>query len=447
MRLPSTVTGIALPSLTVLAFSLLSGCVTPSATAPSNHATLNGELTTRSPLNLGNGTRYQQFSLNLKEGDAMRFALADNFEGSLLLIDAQQQVVAGPNDNSLAVIVPANGTYKLAVSGSDTNSYGPFQVSTEHLKAKNSGNIAVGEEVLGLRSSNASNSYSLNITEEGLYKISLDSDDFDALVKLSGNGVDVSDDDSGEENNALLAQYLKPGQYTVTSSSYDTSTSGAYTLKVISEKLPAGVTLINSGTLPLNGEIIGITAETPRRYTLNVPNRSLVTLTMTSESIDSQLELQGRGVQLSDDDGAGGLNSQILAVLDPGTYSIRAKSYNGASGLFTLKNTTRDLPSNTGGNIVSPGGVIAKRLSNNANNNNLSLRIHRDGEYRVSLYSSDFDAVLNLSGNGYNLSDDDSAGGTNARIDSYLEAGTYQLTPKSYQEDKTGNYVLIVEEI
>lgn len=446
MRLPSKVAGIALPSLTVLAFSLLTGCVTPGATTPTNHASLSGELTTRSPLNLGNGTRYQQFNLSLQEGEAVRFALADNFEGSLLLIDAQQQVVAGPHDNSLSLVIPSTGNYKLAVSGAKPNSYGPFQVTTEYLEAKNSGNIAINEEVLGLRSNNATNSYTLNITEEGLYKISLDSDDFDALVKLTGNGVDVSDDDGGDQYNALLSQYLKPGQYTITSTSYDTSSSGAYTLKVVAEQLPAGVTLRNSGALPLNGELMGITADTPRRYTLNVPSRSLVTLTMTSESIDSQLELQGRGIQLSDDDGAGGLNAQILAVLEAGTYSVRAKSHNGAAGLFTLTSSARELSANSSGNVVTPGGTIAKRLNRNGNNN-ISLRIARAGEYRVSLYSSDFDAVLELSGNGYNLSDDDSAGGTNARIDSYLEAGTYQLTPKSYQDEKTGNYVLIVEEI
>jgi hypothetical protein len=76
----------------------------------------------------------------------------------------------------------------------------------------------------------------------------------------------------------------------------------------------------------------------------------------------------------------------------------------------------------------------------------VTLVISEPGFYQVDLVSSDFDAVLHMEGQGMDLEDDDGAGGTNSRIGRYLDAGSYRLTAKSYENGKTGDYVLSVEQ-
>ena len=61
---------------------------------------------------------------------------------------------------------------------------------------------------------------------------------------------------------------------------------------------------------------------------------------MQSDDIDSSLELLHNGASLAeDDDGGDGLNARIVELLQPGTYTIRARAlynYGGSEGSYRI---------------------------------------------------------------------------------------------------------------
>ncbi|WP_234278205.1 hypothetical protein [Billgrantia desiderata] len=68
--------------------------------------------------------------------------------------------------------------------------------------------------------------------------------------------------------------------------------------------------------------------------------------------------------------------------------------------------------------------------------------IEEAGQYRLDLLSDDFDAYLELEGEGLFLSDDDGGEGMNSRIVTHLEAGTYRATARSYGNSESGSFTL-----
>ena len=76
------------------------------------------------------------------------------------------------------------------------------------------------------------------------------------------------------------------------------------------------------------------------RFALEVNEDGTVTITLTSDDFDAWLWLleEDESVVASDDDGAGGLNSEISMSLDQGCYLIDATSLGeGETGDYTLE--------------------------------------------------------------------------------------------------------------
>ncbi|MBN1534294.1 MAG: hypothetical protein JXA20_16595, partial [Spirochaetes bacterium] len=99
------------------------------------------------------------------------------------------------------------------------------------------------------------------------------------------------------------------------------------------------------------------------RYTLTIGTAGMYQIDQvgTSLEMDTFLRLSGQGVQLENDDiGEGSLNSSIVTLLAPGTYTITAGGYEDATGSYTL--SVRQLQSRAisagqtqRGNIATPG--------------------------------------------------------------------------------------------
>lgn len=64
--------------------------------------------------------------------------------------------------------------------------------------------------------------------------------------------------------------------------------------------------------------------------------------------------------------------------------------------------------------------------------NRYTLEVTELSEVSIALNSSNFDALLEVSGNGVVVNDDDSGGNTNALVSTLLEPGTYTLVAGSY---------------
>ncbi|MDR1076548.1 MAG: hypothetical protein LBL59_09710 [Xanthomonadaceae bacterium] len=415
---------------------------------------LSGEITSRSPLNANDGSRYQRFTVNLQANTAVRFTLNGALDGSFTLQDSNGMVLGSSfnssNSNILVQEISTGGRYTLNVSGKNRDSFGPFWVDIVNLDVRNSGAVSVDSEITGsLSSSSSFNAYTFNVTEEGRYQIDLMSDDFDAKLKLTGQGVDLEDDDGGEERNSRITMFLQPGTYQVRASGYSNSSQGMYTLKIISRPLPPGVSFQNGGTLTPGTEITGLySGGSAQTYTLNVPRRSLAVIDMKSDDFDSYLELRGNGVNITDDDGGDSLNAKIVTPLDPGAYTIHARSFNnesGGGGIFTLKAELGSGVMPAGSRTIQPGFALAGQVPSSGRDT-IELRVTRAADYTIDLIAPGFDAYLELQGEGVNESNDDGGNSLNARISRYLEPGRYRLTSRAYNSEDHGGYTLIVSE-
>ncbi len=426
----------------------LSGCVgmQPASDLVSNDGKrLQGEITSSSPVNINDGSHYQVFELNLNQGDLIRVRQSGALEdATLTLTDERGQLVSGPSQGVLHLAPETSGRYRLGVSGSAGTGYGPFELELDKITVQNSGVLALDDAIYGLLSrTQSSNSYQLSVSEPGLYQISMASEELDTVLKLSGGGLSLENDDSGQSTDSLLVAQLQPGEYQVTATALDQPAEGTYDLQVSRRAIPQGVELTDSGELSIGQTITGLADSSPRQYQLVVPERALLRVRMSSSEVDSYLTLQGPGVDTEDDDSAGeNLDALITALVQPGTYRVSATTADGSAGLFTLISSLQPVSSNS--NRVRPGEVVAGRISSEQGSQT-TLVISEPGFYHVDLISSDFDAFLSLEGGGLDVEDDDSAGGTNARIGRYLDSGSYRLTSKDYDGGSTGNYVLSVE--
>lgn len=409
---------------------------------------LSGELTTRSGLNVKDGSRYQTFELELRGGEMVRAGLEGVLSGAVLtLFDERQRVVGGPFDNTAYLLAPRDGRYTLAVSGENDRAYGPFTLVLETVEVNNGGPLTLGEEVFGvLPGRTAGNVYTLAVAEAGLYRLSLDSEEFDTLLRLKGEGLEMEDDDgagNGETNSRLIA-HLPRGSFQITASALSDDDNGAYTLRAERHEPPAGQTLHDSGEIELGTEIAGfVTAggEAPV-YTLTVPERGMLNILMRSSDVDSMLQLNGPEVDLSDDDGAGnGFDARILTLVEAGEYTIMPSSMDKRSGLFTLS-TELTAVSDIGA-FLHPGESVTGVLAD-GESATTTLRITTAGRYRIEFIAAGFDAYLRLQGNGIDQEDDDSAGGTDARLDLHLRPGDYRLTGSSFENAGGGRYMLTV---
>ena len=426
---------------------LLSGCNEPRQAEPASApvaampATLKGELTSQSAVNLNDGSRSQSFRLQLQADTFYRVSSSGALqEPVLLLLTEDNRPVGGPRRGKLYIQPEQDGTYRLAVSGRNARDFGPFQLEVSTAEMTNEGELQAGADILGrLQSGDArtGNQYTLKIADEGLYEILLRSDELDTLLKLRGNRINLSDDDGAGNTDSRLYTRLAAGDYRVTVDGVE----GVYTLSITRRQLPDGVDLSDGAALEVGREYTGLLAGQAQTYRLVIEQAGLLELSMRSRDMDSLLELHGPGVAVRDDDGGGNRDALISAVVEPGTYRVKASQLGSQDGIFSLQ--AQISPVSLLGEHVAPADTRVGRLATGEAHRS-RLQITESGLYRIGLRSSEFDAVLRLDGQGLMMEDDDSAGGTNAMLELYLEAGEYELVSGSYGDEGQGGFVLSV---
>jgi hypothetical protein len=191
------------------------------------------------------------------------------------------------------------------------------------------------------------------------------------------------------------------------------------------------------------------------------------TITLTLRSSDFDAYMQGGPasgadleVEHSDDDGAGGTDARITATIgSSGVYRVRANSYGGGqSGAYTLS-LESDRPTSSGGlSAIAPGQTVSGRLD--ASDSRLTDDSYFElFEYRgqvgesivVTMRSSEFDAFLQggpAAGSDIDVvdSDDDGAGGTDARMSATVgPTGVYRIRANSLGSGQTGGFTLSVQ--
>ncbi|QCU72573.1 hypothetical protein E5843_14505 [Luteimonas yindakuii] len=407
---------------------------------------VRGEITTADALNWRDGTRSKLYSISLAPGQGVEFAVDGPLRGQLTLFSDNHLVQTSSTERdatSMSVRAPESGRYLLAVSGRDASSYGPYTLRVSPLALYDGSEIRAGAAITDWADS--ARRIPLVIEREAVYAVRMDSDEFDTLLKLEGNGVSLGNDDA-EGSNSLVTARLAPGRYTVIADGYGGSIRGQYRLAVSERELPAGVTMAADGVLQPGADITALHEGAQVAYRLQVPSRQLATITMRSSELDSMLALEGADVLLQDDDSGGGLDARIISVLEPGDYSVRASSYNDGAGLFTLSATLAGVPADIGGGTLVVGQPRDARLMAGATDR-YTVRIPRNGSYRIEMQSAEgVDSYLRLLRDGQRVAqDDDSGGELNARIEETLQAGDYVLEASSAVGRSEGRYRIAIQ--
>lgn len=308
---------------------------------------------------------------------------------------------------------------------------------------RNGGRLEAGEALSGLMLSAEGNSYLLELEHPSEVVVSLASDDFDTMLSITGDSVQLDNDDFGDGTDSQLSSILMPGRYTVTALSYESyPVDGIYTLET--QVTPFEGDLRNSGTIAPGSSLIGMRTDNDNDYTLTIDEPSEVSIALNSGSFDTLLALSGNGLDLSDDDGGGDTNSLITTILQPGTYTITISSYSG-NGMYDLTVNRSEIR----GDLMNSGDLRAGDVvyGNLPSGGSLTYNITLDAARTVSIdaVSSAVDTIITLVGPGLSLENDDGGGGTNSRLEEYLPAGTYTLDVRGYSGSESGQIRIEVQ--
>nr|WP_298250369.1 hypothetical protein [uncultured Halomonas sp.] len=414
------------------AYRLVAG-VDDLSTGMRSSGPLRGGDSITGVLENGESNRY---SLELDEPANIAIAVSSGQFDTVLSINGEGVSLSnddgGTSTDSLLETTLMPGSYRVEVAG-----YGAGE-GDYHLDVRrtafddafaNEGELALGDGLKGMLSGNGSNRYSLSLEDTTDISVALDSSHFDAVLRLHGNGIDISDDDSGGNLNARLSAVLEPGDYTLEAQSY--SGNGIYDLTVAGEAFEGE--LRNSGGLALGESLNGmLNGGESNHYSLSLEEPTDVSVALDSSSFDAVLRLHGNGVDISDDDSGDNLNARLSAVLEPGDYTLEAQSYSG-NGIYDLAVAGEAFEGElrNGGELRVDEAVIGSMQSGSPLH--YELVVDEAATVTVEATSPTIDTMLGLSGNGIDVENDDAEGlGYGSRISQRLEAGRYDVSVSAW---------------
>ena len=366
--------------------------------------------------------------------------------------DDQQILTAylEPGDYEAVVTPRGRGTLPQAADCDESfvSAGGGYRLSMDRsglaTGQRNAGPLRDADRISGtLAQPGDSNSYTLELAEPTHVTLQVTSAEFDALLDVKGGDVNVHIDDSGDSTDPRFDQLLMPGRYRVQVSGFD-GERGGYSVEVA--MAPFEGRFRNSGPLTAGETVHGMADGTgPYVYGLTLEQASDVDIGVFSGAFDTLLTLKGPGIELSDDDSGGDTNSRLTTLLMPGDYRVEVSGYGeAAAGPFRLENRVTphegEIRQGCQGEdcAIEPGTTVLGVMGEDPQSYRLVLA--QSAQVVVSLYSTAFDTLLNLDGEGIELTDDDGGGETNSRISTTLQAGTYRITADSYEG--TGSYRL-----
>lgn len=425
---------------------------------------LRGELTSASPVNLNDGTRYSSHRFCDGEGTPVGlYQFEGPFSARLSVLDQDYKLIGASNkatggDGGLVLIDPPAGKcVTLIVSGQNNNAFGPYSLNA--IAATGSERrLDAGDSLIGEVASNKR--LSLPIKLDDATQLDLQLIDASGRLGLTISGEDFRDQalacgtaelrmttylEAGDYEIALL-----PGQRPTTSldeaecSSVTTTTGQAFYLATSATLMPEGMR--NGGPLGNGDEILGVLqGSRDNEYRFSLDELSEVTINLASSDFDTVLELNGPDGELRNDDAGNGTNSEISSLLRPGDYRVLVQAFgDGNGGSYDLRARIEPFT----GELTSEGPIEAGEILtglHSGGDNEFSLTIEERSEVSISVESENFDTLLTLVGNSINVSNDDGGDGTNSRIETLLEPGTYSIQVSAYG-DSGGIFTISVEQ-
>jgi hypothetical protein len=438
----------------------------------------------------GDQSYYNYYNFTLSgAGLVTAGAVSGDFTATLNLLDAAGNTLAsdsggGGSDaqqnvqSSLRAQLPA-GSYRLQVfsdlpAGGNYALRYAFQAGNPQpctARVLNSGDQVNGAlSDAGCRTSlGLSDLYTLTLPSAGTVDLEISSGVFDTILAIrdSQDNLIVRDGGAGGPGTAHVTADLAAGVYTVAAAA--TSGAGSYDLatRFTAHDIPA---CAFAQSLDLNGgfiqrlgprSCIGANGQPVDYYTFTLAVDSLALAVMTSSQVDGYLTLydaNGNPVR-NDDNTYGSGDPLIVQYLPAGTYKLAARAASATvGGLYQVDLRTVAGPRPpfcTPKSTVTAGatltGVITYtgcQYTGNTFADLYQMDLTADAALDLRLNSSEFDAYLVLldSKGAVIDEDDDSGGGTNARITRDLAAGTYFLVVKpSSDYTSHGAYTLVTK--
>jgi len=304
-------------------------------------------------------------------------------------------------------------------------------------------NLTVGETVSGEITSSSTLNYNDGSRHQS-YKVTMKSGEavslelggslsgqlavFDGqnmIANASSSGMSEGDSTASAVNLAFRAP--KDGTYLVAVNSASADAFGPFKLKA------AKVVPYDGKPLAADSEATDWLMGDKQEYKLKIDKAGLYSITADSSAFDSYLRLNGRNVELEDDDSGGSLNARIQTYLEPGDYTIAASSVNGSTGSFKLSVKLTPTPN---GLVTRDGtaltvGQTAQSMMDSRGRRTFVLNLDAPKQIQFDAIADNFDSVLKITGPGVDEENDDGGNGTNAQLILNLRAGRYIVAVSS----------------
>ncbi len=448
------------------------------------NTTVTGQLSSsdcrESDLYSGRPDNYlQQYAVSAERRGALRIRVRSQafepyvvFGGKTLPAETSLDLAPGTHHFEVAAQNGAVGAYSL------TTAFGcPELALTPGQPA--SGVLAVTDcrvkDILGRGEDNSpAHLYRLVVSQAGQFRLDLQSPVFDSyLILTDANYRELAtDDDGGGGRNARISRRMDPGTYFVVAKalqqavgSYTLTASAASSCAARDLQLPATVSETLSTTDCRVRDILGQGTDDSYadQYRVTLKERGTLTLVLQSTAFDAYLILLDANLRqiATDDDSAGNRNARISRMMDPGTYVIVAKPFRPATGSYTLQADfrsegvvaeaqigpgERELPITIQGELTTSDRRVLDILGRGGDRtyaDEYRITIRQPGTLTINLESGDFDPYLYLldAKNQVVASDNNSGGGTNARIRQEVTPGVYTILANAFNVS-TGRYSL-----
>ncbi len=277
----------------------------------------------------------------------------------------------------------------------------------------------------------------------------------------------------GRNKASRIQVSLDAGTYTVMAGSGDID-AGSFTLKGSLEALrPCPVidltleTAVDGAFTTADCRILDLwlyetDATYVQQYRVTAPERTVLTVDMTSNTLDTYLlVLDETGEEVigdNDDADSTTTDARVVASLTPGTYLIWANVSRAAAGSYTLR-TSLEAPHTCDvvdlgvsdavqGKLHSGGCRVLDLVAPSGDASPVQIYktvVPRTGVLKIDMESGEFDNYLLMVPECCDMTweDNDSGGGTNARIELLLTPGTYYVLASTMEN--TGAYALRTE--
>jgi hypothetical protein len=309
--------------------------------------------------------------------------------------------------------------------------------------------------------------YRFSTNSPGTIDITLSSDVFDgSLLLKDAKDNDLTQSDGTDSQDAHIVADLNAGTYALGVISVD---PGNYTINY--KFTPHALASCPSPQpLDLNSGFIGILGSSACRgadgqavdwYQFTAPSSGTAAIFMTSTAVDSYLTLtDSQGTILRQDDNSyGGTDSLIVQWLPGQTYTFGASASGGSqSGRYRVDVlfTPGDRPAGclpigdlATGTTQGSLGVTSCQYRDDTFADLYRVQVTSPGNLDIEMDSDSLDAFLELLDDKGNVvdTDDDSGGGTNARLTTSVDVGTYYVVAKPFVTKGyvMGSYVLTVQ--